>query len=180
MIVPGDSGGLSNPGKMAQFEKVERVIRERNLMVVKDDVPFFTTFACRLFKSNYYYMSLKLLHSEPYPGLVRRLGDAQSEFIAGLQALQMEGLMKAYPCWQEMGNTLSETTLVDVRHINPECRNLKKTFRTLDTFLIPVYVAQTHKLIADAESKIIAGKVKVLYDTMVKRFSEQIDDSVAG
>ena len=163
---------------MAQFEKVERVIRERNLMVVKDDVLFFTTFACRLFKSNYYYLSLKLLHSELHPELVRRLGEAQREFIAGLRVLQMESLMKPYPSWQEMGNSLSETRLVDVRHINPECRNLNKTFRTLDTFLIPVYVAQTHKLIADAESTIIAGKVKVLYDTMVKRFSERIDDSV--
>ena len=166
------SSGAGNPGKMALVDKVERIISDRYLMVDTADVSFFTTVACRLFKSNYYYFSLKLLHSKADPGRLQGLLDAQSKFTNGLQALRTEDSMKAYPAWAAIGNALREIRLVDVRHVTRECRNLAKTFRTLDEFMIPVYVAQTHKMISSAESKMIAEKVKTLYDTMVRRFSE--------
>lgn len=168
------SNDLGDSGKMALVDKVERLICDRNLMFVTADVSFFTTFACRLFKSNYYYLSIKLLHCGSEPGLVRGLKDAQNEFITGLRILGTEGPMKAYPAWTQIGNTLREIRLVDVRYIAPGCRYLAETFRTLDAYLIPVYLAQTHKLISGSESKVIADKVKVLYGTMLRRFSEQV------
>ena len=165
--------GAGNPGKMAQSDKVERIIIDRYLMVDTADVSFFTTFACRLFRSNYYYFSLKLLHSGVDPGRLQGLRDAQSKFVNGLQALTTEDSMKAYATWAAIGNALREIRVVDVRHLARECRNLAKTFRTLDEFMIPVYVAQTHQMISSIESKMIAEKVKSLYDTMLRRFSEE-------
>ena len=174
MNEPSDSSSLNNPGKMAQVDKVERIIRDRNLMTAKVDAPFFTTFACRLFKSNFYYMSLKLLHCGSDPGLVKVLRNAQTEFANGLGLLRKEPTMEAYSAWKASGNTLHEIRLVDVKYIAPECRGLATTFRTLDEFLIPVYVAQTHQMISGVESKMITDKVKILYDTMLRRFSEQV------
>ena len=88
--------------------------------------------------------------------------------------------MKAYPLWQGMGNTLEETKVVMVEHLNRECLNLNETFTALDTFLIPVYVARTYKMISVAELKVIMGKVKVLFDMMVQRFSDQVGVGCQG
>ena len=156
-------------------DKVERVIHERNLMVVTADMSFFTTFACRLFKSDYYYLSLKLLHRGSDIELVRKLGNAQNDFINRLQVLQTEEPLKAYSAWTEMENSLREIKLVNVRHISAECMKLTKTFETFDAFFIPVFVAQSQKLIPAAQSKMIADKVKILYDAMLRRFSERGD-----
>ena len=165
---------------MAQFETVKRVIHEGNVPTLRLDVPFFSLYACRVFMSNFYYMSLKLFYRRRHPELLQRLRDAQIDFKAELDALQGEEVMKGYALWQGMGNMLEETKVTMVEHLSHECQYLSKTFAAIDYFLIPVDRARMKEMITVDELKVIRGKVKVLFGTMVQRFSEKVDDSVAG
>lgn len=130
--------------------------------------------------SNFYYMSLKLFYRRRHPELLQRLRDAQINFKAELYALQGEEATRGYALWQDMGNMLEETKVTEVELLSRECQYLSTTFAAIDNFLIPADCARMKEMITVDELKVIRGKVKVLFGTMVHRFSEKVDDSVAG
>ena len=161
--------------KMPRSDKIVSAMCGDNRPVLKTDVSFFTSFTCKAFKNDFYFLAEKLWLRRSHPGLIAQLVDAQNDLKAGLHALQKETLMKDYPVWLLMGNTLQETKL-SVDHLNREFLKLSETFAAVDVFLIPPYVARTANVISATELKAITGKVKVLSDAMVRRFSEQVGD----
>ena len=153
--------------KLAVPERIRQIKDEPGRMTNTAAVSFFTAYAYRLFRKNYYFLSLKIFDRSTDAKSMDRLATAQQDFLAGVEALA-----KDYAQWLCLDNTLARRQFSDIVELSPACTHLRQAFIKMDRFLIPPYLARTGGLIAQPELALITEGV----GRLVKELLVSIDD----
>ena len=162
-LTPGDMAGKG----LVAPDRIKQIANETGRMTNTAAVSFFTAYAHRLFRKDFYFLSLKILAKKGDAKSMDRLATARQEFLAGIEALA-----KNYAAWHDLENTLARRQFSDIVELSPACTQLRQTFTKLDKALIPPYLARTGGLITQTELALITSDV----DKLVKPLLASIDD----
>lgn len=162
-LTPGDMAGKG----LVAPDRIKQIANEPGRMTSTAAVSFFTAYAYRLFRKNFYFLSVKIFDKRDDAKSMDRLAGAQHDFLAGIQALA-----KDYAAWHDLENTLARRQFSDIVELSPACTQLRQAFIKVDRFLIPPYLARTGGLITQTELVLITDDV----DKLVKPLLASIDD----
>lgn len=156
-----NSSGL-NAKSMAYSEQAE-VASLKIPQCLTTSVAFYTTFALRKFRRNFYYFSLALVERAPgLPAQIQTL-DAYKALLASLDLLKQELTVKGCLQWQEIVHSLKIENIT-VYTFLPHCATVLKAFLAMDRFLIPAYAAYKAGNISKTELDDINNQVKACFD----------------
>ncbi len=153
--------------KLPVLDRIEQIADVPGRMTSTAAASFFTAYAYRLFRRNFYFLSVKIFDKRDDAKRMDRLAGAQHDFLAGIEALAQD-----YAQWRCLHNTLATRQFNDIVELSPECTQLRQTFTKLDKALIPPYLARTSGLITQTELALITDDV----DKLVKPLLASIDD----
>ena len=152
--------------KLPVLDRIEQIADVPGRMTSTAAVSFFTAYAYRLFRKNFYFLSVKIFDKRDDAKSMDRLATARQEFLAGIEALA-----KNYAAWHDLENTLTRRQFNDIVELSPACTQLRQAFIKMDRFLIPPYLARTGGLITQTELVLITDDV----DKLVKPLRASID-----
>ena len=162
-LTPGDMAVK----RLVAPDRIKQIANEPGRMANTAAVSFFTAYAHRLFRKNFYFLSVKIFDKRDDAKSMDRLAGVQHDFLAGIEALA-----KDYAAWHDPENTLARRQFSDIVELSPACTQLRQTFTKLDKALIPPYLARTGGLITQTELALITSDV----DKLVKPLLASIDD----
>jgi hypothetical protein len=157
---------------MVKFEQANEA-STRIAKAMQTTVSFYTPFARRKLKKNFYYLSLALVErARNLPDQIETLV-AYEVFSASLKKLKQEPALKDYLEWEEIIHEL-QCEEVKLILLLPRCTSVLRTFQSMDKFLKPVYAAFGTKKISKDELDVIKNLVEVSFDTFKGTLNEMM------
>ena len=147
-------------------DRVRLIADEPGRMTNSTNFSFFTAYARRAFRKNFYFLSVKIFDKRNDPRAMDRIAAAQKDVLTVIEALS-----KKHGQWLHLENTLVEKQFTNIVEICPECTRLRQTFMKLDQFLVVPYLSKIAGVLSQPELDKIMDEVDRLLKELISSVS---------